>query len=101
MGKTYASIDGGMRKWINEQRMFFVGTSPLAASGSVNVSPKGHDTLRVIDEHTLAFLDYGGSGIETIAHLRENGRIVVMMCSFEVHRTRPGKAARILRKKYS
>ena len=83
MGKTYDSIDSNIRKWIGKQQVFFVGTSPLAASGSVNVSPKGHDTLRVLDDHTLAFMDYGGSGIETIAHLRENGRIVIMMCAFD------------------
>jgi len=83
MGKVYDAIDGKIREWIGRQHMFFVGTAPLSAGGSVNVSPKGHDTLRVLDEHTLAFLDYGGSGVETIAHLRENGRIVIMMCAFE------------------
>lgn len=83
MGKVYASIDASIRKWIERQHMFFVATAPLSGDGAVNLSPKGHDTLRVLDEHTLAFLDYGGSGIETIAHLRENGRIVIMMCAFE------------------
>ena len=63
--------------------MFFVGTAPLSGSESVNISPKGHDTVRVLDEKTLAYLDYGGSGVETIAHVRENGRIVIMMCAFE------------------
>jgi hypothetical protein len=83
MGKTYNAIDTNIRKWIGKQQVFFVGTSPLSDSGSVNVSPKGHDTLTVLDDHTLAFLDYGGSGVETIAHLRENHRIVIMMCAFE------------------
>lgn len=63
--------------------MFFVATAPLAPDGSVNLSPKGMDTLRVLDDSTLAWLDSGGSGIETIAHLRENGRIVIMICAFE------------------
>lgn len=63
--------------------MFFVGTAPKADSGSINISPKGHNTLRVLDANTLAFLVYGGSGVETIAYIRENGRIVIMMCAFE------------------
>jgi len=83
MGETYSSIDDKIQKWIENQRMFFVGTAPLSGSESVNISPKGHDTLRVLDEKTLAYLDYGGSGVETIAHIRENGRIVIMMCAFE------------------
>lgn len=82
MGKVYECIDERIQAWITEQEMFFVATAPLSGDGSVNLSPKGLDTLRVLDEHTLAFLDTGGSGIETIAHLRENGRIVVMMCAF-------------------
>ncbi len=83
MGKIYAAIDNKIQAWIAKQQMFFVATAPLSQDGSVNLSPKGHDTLRVCDENTLAFLDYGGSGIETIAHLRENGRIVIMMCAFQ------------------
>jgi hypothetical protein len=63
--------------------MFFVGSAPLDADGHVNVSPKGPiDTLRVLDPHTVAYLDMIGSGAETIAHVRENGRIVVMLCAF-------------------
>ena len=83
MGKVYECIDERIQAWIAEQEMFFIATAPLSGDGSVNVSPKGLDTLRVLDEHTLAFLDTGGSGIETISHLRENGRIVVMMCAFQ------------------
>ena len=83
MGKVYESITEQIQAWIAEQEMFFIATAPLSGEGLVNLSPKGLDTLRVLDEHTLAFLDTGGSGIETIAHLRENGRIVVMMCAFE------------------
>ena len=63
--------------------MFFVGTAPLDADGHVNVSPKGPiDSLRVMGPTTLAYLDLVGSGAETIAHLRENGRIVIMLCAF-------------------
>ena len=82
MGKVYRSIDENIRSWIADQHVFFVATAPLASTGSVNLSPKGKDTLRVIDARTLAFVDTGGSGIETVAHLRENGRIVIMMCAF-------------------
>jgi hypothetical protein len=83
MGKVFAGIDERQREWIAAQSLFFVGTAPLAGDGHVNVSPKGPiGTLRVIDEHTVAYLDVVGSGAETIAHLRENGRIVVMLCAF-------------------
>ena len=82
MGKTYDAIGPEVREWMADQHMFFVATAPRSDAGMINLSPKGHDTLRVLDDHTLAFLDYGGSGIETIAHLRENGRIVIMMCAF-------------------
>jgi Pyridoxamine 5'-phosphate oxidase len=72
------------RAWIAKQPMFFVATAPLSADGHVNVSPKGPiGSLRVVDDHTVAYLDVNGSGIETIGHLRENGRIVVMFCAFE------------------
>ena len=83
MGKVRECITEDIQAWIDEQEMYFVATAPLSGDGSVNLSPKGMDTLRVVDEHTLAFMDVGGSGIETIAHLRENGRIVVMMCAFQ------------------
>jgi hypothetical protein len=83
VGKTYDEIDEGLRAFIEAQHMFFVATAPLSASGHVNVSPKGLDTLRVIDRHTVAYLDHIGSGSETIAHLRENGRIVLMFCAVQ------------------
>jgi predicted pyridoxine 5'-phosphate oxidase superfamily flavin-nucleotide-binding protein len=84
MGKVYDRIDDHWRGWIAKQSMFFVGTAPLDADGHVNLSPKGPiGSLRVIDDHTVAYLDVAGSGAETIAHLRENGRIVVMLCAFE------------------
>jgi hypothetical protein len=82
MGKVYERIDDDLRAFIGAQRMFFVATAPLAGEGHVNVSPKGFDTLRVIDEQTVAYLDHVGSGAETIAHLRENGRITLMFCAF-------------------
>jgi hypothetical protein len=83
MGSTYGRIDDSLEQFIKSQHMFFVATAPLDATGHVNVSPKGLDTLRVLGPHTLAYLDYVGSGAETIAHLRENGRIVVMLCAFQ------------------
>jgi predicted pyridoxine 5'-phosphate oxidase superfamily flavin-nucleotide-binding protein len=84
MGREYDAIDQHWRDWIARQPLFFVGTAPLTGDGHVNVSPKGPGgTLRVLDERTVAYLDVTGSGAETIAHLRENGRIVVMWCAFE------------------
>ena len=83
MGKTYDRIDETIAKWIGKQKMFFVATAPLSGEGLVNCSPKGDDTLRVLDDHTLIYLEYAGSGVETIAHIRENGRMVIMLCAFE------------------
>src|SRR5215213_4341186 len=83
MGRIYDRIDDHQRAWIARQPLFFVGTAPLDGAGHVNLSPKGPiGTLRVLDDHTVAYLDVVGSGAETIAHLRENGRIVVMLCAF-------------------
>src|SRR4051795_2689607 len=83
MGRTYDGIDERLAAWIARQPLFFVGTAPSGEDGHVNVSPKGPiGSLRVLDEHTVAYLDIVGSGAETIAHLRENGRIVVMFCAF-------------------
>ncbi len=83
MGKTYQAIDDALAQWITRQHMFFVATAPLAAAGHVNCSPKGGDTLRVLGPNELAYLDGAGSGIETVSHLRENGRIVIMLCAFD------------------
>ena len=83
MGATRTEISPELAEWIARQRLFFVATAALSTDGTVNLSPKGYDTLRVIDPTTLAYLDLTGSGAETIAHLRENGRITVMWCSFE------------------
>lgn len=83
MGKEYTEISERIQKWIDRQRIFFVATSPLSPDGHVNCSPKGLDTFRVLSATEIAYLDLGGSGIETVAHLKENGRIVIMMCAFE------------------
>jgi hypothetical protein len=83
MGKTYERIDGRLRTFIEEQPVFFTASAPLAGDGHVNISPKGRaGTLAVLDEQTVAYLDFGGSHAETIAHLRENGRITLMWCAF-------------------
>lgn len=83
MGKDYTEIDERIQQWMSRQSLFFVASAPLSADGLVNVSPKGGDTLRVTGPRQLAYVDYGGSGIETVAHLRENGRITIMMCAFD------------------
>ena len=82
MGRAFDSITPELRAWIEAQTMFFVGTAP-GEGGHVNVSPKGLDTFTVVDEHTVGYLDLTGSGVETIAHLRDNGRITIMFCAFE------------------
>src|SRR5690349_3326448 len=84
MSKVFEGIDDRLRDWIYAQHLFFVATAPLAEDGHVNVSPKGPiGSLAVLDPSTVAYLDVIGSGAETIAHLRENGRIVVMLCAFD------------------
>ena len=84
MATVYERIEPRMARWIGEQPVFFVGTAPLGGDGLVNVSPKGlRGTFGVLDEHTFAYVDMTASGIETTAHLRENGRICVMFCSFD------------------
>lgn len=81
MGKTFDGITPELGRWLDEQRLFFVATAPLAGDGLLNCSPKGMDTFRVLGPRTVAYLDLTGSGIETIAHLRENGRIILMFCA--------------------
>lgn len=83
MGKVYPVIDEQLADWVRAQKMFFVATAPLAADGHVNCSPKGLDTLRLNPPDEIVWLDVGGSGIETVAHLKENRRIVIMFCAFE------------------
>lgn len=82
MGKLHAGIEGTLREFIEAQHVFFVATAPAGAGGHVNLSPKGLDTFRVLGPRAVAYLDYPGSGVETIAHLRENGRITLMVCAF-------------------
>ena len=83
MGKVYEALNAELIEFIQSQRMFFVATAPLSALGHVNVSPKGMDSFRVLDERTVAYLDMTGSGVETVSHVKENGRIVLMFCAFE------------------
>jgi hypothetical protein len=83
MASVHASITPPVAEWIGRQHMFFVATAPLDGAGHVNVSPKGLDTLRVLDDMTVAYLDLTGSGVETVAHVRENGRITLMWCAFD------------------
>ena len=82
MAKTYPCLDADLRRWIERQHLFFVASAPREGD-HVNLSPKGRDCLRILDETTLAYLDLTGSGIETAAHLRENGRVTLMFCAFE------------------
>ena len=83
MGKTYDSLTPELQRWLKKQKMFFVATAPLAREGHVNCSPKGGDTFRVLNEREVAYLDLTGSGVETIAHIQENSRLVIMFCAFE------------------
>jgi hypothetical protein len=84
MGKTYERIDGRLRSFIEEQPIFFTATAPLTGDGTINLSPKGlKGSFVVLDELTVAYLDFAGSNAETIAHLRENGRITLMWCAFQ------------------
>jgi hypothetical protein len=92
MATVFEAIDDKLRTWLLAQPVYFVGTAPLAADGHVNVSPKGMSgTFAVLGPHRVAYLDYFGSGVETIAHLRENGRVIVMCCAF----TGPPKIVRL------
>jgi hypothetical protein len=92
MGKVYERIEPRLRTFIESQHVFFVASAPLSGDGHVNLSPKGRSgSLVVLDEHTVAYLDFGGSHAETTAHLRENGRITLMWCAF----TGPPKVLRV------
>jgi hypothetical protein len=83
VSKPYDEITPALAEWIAQQRLFFVATAPLAAEGLINCSPKGMDSFRLLNPKEVAYLDLTGSGIETAAHLRENGRIVLMFCAFD------------------
>lgn len=82
MGRTYDTITPALATFIEAQHMFFVASAP-SVGGHVNVSPKGLDSLRILDDHRVAYLDLTGSGIETISHIRDNGRLTIMFCAVE------------------
>jgi hypothetical protein len=83
MGKTLDFISTDLQSWIEKQKIFFVATAPLSESGHINLSPKGLDSFRIITPTLIAYQDLTGSGVETIAHINENKRIVIMFCAFE------------------
>ncbi len=82
MAERFGSLSDELAQWWREQPLFFVATAPVGADGHVNLSPKGYDTLRIFGRNRVAYLDLTGSGVETIAHLRDNGRITLMACAF-------------------
>lgn len=82
MATVIDALDDRMIEWIAAQPVFFVASAP-SDGGHVNVSPKGHDTLRVLGPRSVAYLDLTGSGAETIAHTRDNGRLTIMLCAFQ------------------
>jgi pyridoxamine 5'-phosphate oxidase-like protein len=82
LGKVRSQIDENITKFIQAQHVFFVSTAPLNPAGHLNLSPKGLDSFRILNSTTVAYLDLIGSGVETIAHLKENGRIILMFCAF-------------------
>lgn len=83
MGTTFTTITDHVRDFIAAQKMFFVASAPLSAEGHVNVSPKGLDCFRILSPTRVGYLDYNGSGIESVAHVRENGRLTIMFCAFD------------------
>ncbi|MFM8971774.1 MAG: pyridoxamine 5'-phosphate oxidase family protein [Actinomycetota bacterium] len=91
MADRFPELSPELAEWWRAQPVFFVATAPVGATGHVNCSPKGLDTLRILDPDRLAYLDLTGSGAETIAHIRENGRITLMACAF----TGPPRISRI------
>jgi hypothetical protein len=82
VGKVYDAIDEKLSAWLSAQKIFFVATAPLSREGHVNCSPKDGRSFRILGERTVVYLDLTGSGVETIAHIKENGRIVLMFCAF-------------------
>jgi hypothetical protein len=83
VSKQLEKIDADLADWIRAQKMFFVGTAPLSAQGHINVSPKGGESFRILGPLEVVYQDYTGSGAETAAHVRENGRILIMFCAFD------------------
>lgn len=82
MGRVIDEIDEHLRAFIEAQQMFFVASAPLAREGHVNMSPKGLESFRIVSPRQIAYLDHNGSGAETIAHIRENRRLLIMFCAF-------------------
>ena len=82
MGKDYQEIDDRIRRFVERQQVFFVSTAPQSNDGLINCSPKGLDSLRITGPRQIVYADIGGSGIKTVAHIKENGRIVIMLCAF-------------------
>lgn len=80
MAKFFDQLDEKLREFIDEQKLFF--TASAAADGRINLSPKGMDTFRILDNKTVAYLDLTGSGNETSAHIHDNGRLTILLCSF-------------------
>ena len=97
MGKEYNEITGEHKEFIENQKLFFVATSPLSDSGHINLSPKGFDCFRILSSARVGYLDITGSGNETSAHLFENGRITFMFCAFDG----PPKILRLYGKGYT
>jgi len=84
MGQFYDEIPQNHFEWIKKQKMFWVATAPLDAQGHVNVSPKGiADCFHVLNSKQVWYEDLTGSGVETISHVKENGRITIMFSAFE------------------
>jgi hypothetical protein len=83
MGKPFTELGETHVEWIKQQRMFFVATVPTAEDGLLNLSPKGLDSFGIIDSTTVAYLDLLGSGVETIAYVKQNGRLIIMFCAFD------------------
>jgi hypothetical protein len=83
MGMVYERLEDKLIEFIGRQHVFFVGTAPDSPDGHLNVSPKGLDTFRILGPNSVAYLDLTGSGIETVAHLRQNGRVTILFCAFE------------------
>ena len=83
MGKIYDAIDANLASFLEAQRIFFVASAPVGANGHINLSPKGLDSFRLLGPRQVAYADLTGSGIETVAHVRENGRLVLLFCAFE------------------
>jgi hypothetical protein len=83
MGKTLPALDVPLTRFIERQHVFFVATAPSTPDGHVNLSPKGYDTLRVLGPNEVVYVDLTGSGAETVAHLRDDGRITLLFCAFE------------------